>query len=86
MRSSRRLLFITAALAASLALPTAAVADPVCVSVGYSVLGSGSDHGSCVPTGFSTIGISAEPGNADLAQLRVSADVPTPLFLQVPTR
>jgi hypothetical protein len=79
-----RLLLTTAALAATLAVPTAAAADPACVSVGYSVLGSGSDHGVCVPTSFSTAGTSASVGDASLVELRASAAAPVPLVVQLP--
>lgn len=76
----RRLGPLTAVLAATLAFPTAATADPACVGAGYSLLGSGTDRSVCVPTPFPTANVSNQSGDPSLAQVRVSVDVPFILF------
>lgn len=77
--STRHLLSILAALATLLAVPATASADPVCVGVGYSVLGSGSDFRFCHPTPVTTANVSTSVGDTSLVQVRVSLDVPFPL-------
>lgn len=72
-------LVATAALAVATVLPaTAAAADPACVTAGYSVLGSGNDFGTCVPTPYPAHSVSTSSGTPELVQVRLSVDVPLP--------
>lgn len=79
MRHVRRLLPITAVLAATLAIPTAAAADPACVIAGYSVLGSGTERSVCVDQPLSSSYVSYSSGNPDLVGVSVTVWFPSPL-------
>lgn len=77
----KRLVPVAAVLAATLAAPTAAAADPVCASVGYTVVVIGSnDVGTCVPWITQTAGNSAEYDVLGLIQVRRTIRYPWIFF------
>lgn len=75
----KRLVPVAAVIAATLASPTAAAADPLCYSVGYTVLGTSSDVTKCVQSGWESSTVSAGPWAGNFGQARVSADIPFPV-------
>lgn len=78
MPNVKRLISAAAVVAATIAAPTTAAADPICASVGYALLGSGTDVGTCAPWITSTGYVTGDPGDPDLAEIRFYVTYPWP--------